>query len=101
MSAFSVSGLVGRYASRLATGPLLVVMVALFVISLVVPDPLPFVDEILLGIAALMLARRKREPVADADADADAEASGARPADSEAPPRGGRTVDGEARPASH
>ena len=98
MSAFSVSGLVGRYASRLATGPLLIVVVALFVISLVVPDPLPFVDEILLGLAALMLARRKGRTVPEADTDASVDAASESGAGGTS--NGGRTVDGEARAPS-
>lgn len=35
---------------------------ALFAITLVVPDPLPFVDELLLGVATLLISRIKRRP---------------------------------------
>ncbi|MCE3002074.1 MAG: hypothetical protein LW860_05135 [Xanthomonadaceae bacterium] len=33
----------------------------LFVLTLVIPDPLPFADELLLGLLALMFANWKRE----------------------------------------
>jgi hypothetical protein len=34
----------------------------LFVINLAVPDPVPFLDETLLGLVTLLLARLKRKP---------------------------------------
>jgi hypothetical protein len=34
----------------------------LFLLTLVVPDPLPFADELLLGLLALLFANWKREP---------------------------------------
>jgi len=45
--------------SRLGSRTLLVLAAVLFVIDLFVPDPLPFVDEILLGVTTLLLARRR------------------------------------------
>ena len=36
--------------------------VSLLAVDLVVPDPVPVVDEVLLGLAALLLARWKRPP---------------------------------------
>jgi hypothetical protein len=50
-------------ASRLRFPWLLVVTALLFVASLVVPDPLPFLDELLLGMLTLLFAawRRRRE----------------------------------------
>jgi hypothetical protein len=41
---------------------LLVVTLVLFVVNVFVPDVLPFVDEILLGLVAIILARLKRRP---------------------------------------
>src|SRR5690606_41720863 len=45
------------------------VTAALFLVTLVVPDPLPLVDELLLGMGTLLLAGRKRRgprgPAAD------------------------------------
>lgn len=64
-----------RWLGRLSYPKLFMVAAALFVANLFVPDPLPFVDELLLGIGALMISRRKRRP------------DGA----------GGRVIDGEAR----
>jgi hypothetical protein len=61
-------GLVGgllRFASRLRYPELFFLAAALFAIDLVVPDLVPFVDEILLGLATLLLAgwkRRKQAP---------------------------------------
>jgi hypothetical protein len=49
--------------SRLGSGTLLALCAVLFVIDLFVPDPLPFVDEIILGVTTLLLSRRRaRQP---------------------------------------
>jgi len=45
---------------RLGYPRLFVITAALFVLSLLVPDPLPLVDELLLGLITLLLAGRKR-----------------------------------------
>jgi len=51
-----------RYASNLRFPRLLAVTAALFVIDLLFPDVVPFVDEILLGLISLLLASlRKRD----------------------------------------
>lgn len=63
------------WLGRLSYPKLFVVAAALFVANVFLPDPLPFVDELLLGIGALMISRRKRRP----------------------DPPGGRVIDGEAR----
>lgn len=42
---------------RLGTRTLAIIFGTLFVIDLVVPDPLPFVDEIFLGLATILLTR--------------------------------------------
>ena len=50
-----------RWASGLRFPVLFVVTLLLFAVDLVVPDVVPFVDEILLGLVALLLANwRKR-----------------------------------------
>ena len=50
-----------RYALSLRFPRLLAVTAALFVIDLIFPDVVPFVDEILLGLISLLLASlRKR-----------------------------------------
>lgn len=64
-----------RWLGRLSYPKLFLVASALFVVTLFVPDPVPFVDELLLGIGALLIARRKRTP----------------------PAPSGRVIDGEAR----
>ncbi len=47
--------IVQRVAGRLRFPALFMLTAALFVVNLVVPDPIPFIDEILLGLATLML----------------------------------------------
>jgi hypothetical protein len=49
-----------RYASNLRFPRLLAVTAALFVIDLLFPDVVPFVDEILLGLISLVLASLKK-----------------------------------------
>lgn len=51
-----------RWLGRLSHPRLFLVAAGLFFLTLVVPDPIPFVDEILLGIGALLIAGRKRPP---------------------------------------
>lgn len=65
--------IVQRVAGRLRFPALFMLTAALFVVNLVVPDPIPFIDEILLGLATLMLGTwRDRN---DDDEDADVESS--------------------------
>lgn len=47
------------FARRLRYPTLFKVTGALFLLTLVVPDPIPFVDEILLGLGTLLLANWK------------------------------------------
>ena len=49
-----------RYASNLRFPRLLAITSGLFVIDLFFPDVVPFVDEILLGLIALLLASLKK-----------------------------------------
>lgn len=51
-------------ASRLRFPWLFAATVLLFVVSLLVPDPLPFVDELLLALVALLFAawRKRKDP---------------------------------------
>jgi hypothetical protein len=50
-----------RYASNLRFPKLLAITAALFIIDLLFPDVVPFVDEILLGLISLLFASlRKR-----------------------------------------
>ena len=49
-----------RYAAGLRFPRLLAVTAALFVLDLLFPDVVPFVDEILLGLISLLLASLKK-----------------------------------------
>jgi hypothetical protein len=55
---------VTRFASKLRYPHLFLVTAALFVLDLVIPDVIPFADEILLGLGTLLLAglRGRKEP---------------------------------------
>jgi len=46
---------VERVAGRLRFPALFLLTAALFVVNLAIPDPVPFVDEILLGLVTLLL----------------------------------------------
>lgn len=54
-------GLVGRFASRLRFPQLFAVAAILFVVDLLIPDLIPFFDEILLGLVTALLASLKRD----------------------------------------
>jgi hypothetical protein len=59
-----------RYAEKLSFPRLFLLSSGLFLLTLVIPDPLPFVDEILLGLLTLMVGsvrRRKPDPQSDGD----------------------------------
>lgn len=50
----------GRFTSfldRLSTSNLVFVVAAVFLIDLVAPDPVPFIDEVVLGVLTILLAR--------------------------------------------
>ena len=53
-----------RFLSKLSYPRLFAVTAALFALDLVVPDIVPFADEILLGLGALLLSRfrKRKEP---------------------------------------
>lgn len=53
--------LISRALSRLRFPQLFLVLLALFVLSLLVPDPLPLVDEAILAVLALMASQWKKE----------------------------------------
>ena len=55
----SDKGVIG-WLSRLRSWQLFVLAGVLFVADLLVLDPIPFIDEIMLGLATLVLARWKR-----------------------------------------
>ncbi|KLJ02049.1 DUF6116 family protein [Luteimonas sp. FCS-9] len=57
------------WLSKLSYPRLFVVVAVLFGINLVVPDPIILVDEVLLGLATVALAKRKRSPAPPAGGD--------------------------------
>ncbi len=48
------------WLSRLRSWQLFLVAGALFVADLLIPDPIPLIDEMMLGLATLLLGRWKR-----------------------------------------
>jgi hypothetical protein len=52
------------YAARLRFPTLFLVAAGLFVVDVLVPDVVPFVDEILLGLGTLLLSAWKKRPIA-------------------------------------
>ncbi len=55
------------WARKLRFPTLFKITAALFVLSVLIPDPLPLVDEVLLGLGTLMLAQwKQRGAVIDA-----------------------------------
>lgn len=53
--------MIARFLARLATPRLFLLAAALLGLDLLIPDFVPFVDEILLAILTLIFARRKPE----------------------------------------
>jgi len=54
-------GSVLAFASRLRFPTLFFLTAALFALDLVVPDTVPFADEVLLGLATLLLSRWRKQ----------------------------------------
>ncbi len=61
MNAKWLAVLITRFASRLRFPQLFLLTAGLFLVDLVVPDFLPFADEILLALATLLLGTWQRE----------------------------------------
>jgi hypothetical protein len=59
-----IRDLITRFAGGLRFPTLFMLVAALFVVDLVIPDMIPFMDEILLALGTLLLAglRKRREP---------------------------------------
>jgi hypothetical protein len=62
----ATQGIVNRVAGRLRFPHLLLLTAGLFLLDLLVPDLIPFADEVLLGLATLILAawRKRGDPPA-------------------------------------
>ena len=58
------------WARKLRYPTLFKITAALFVVTLFLPDPVPFVDEILFGLGTLLLAnwKRRKDPPASLEA---------------------------------
>ncbi|MFP3939900.1 MAG: DUF6116 family protein [Thermoanaerobaculia bacterium] len=63
----AVRGLVGRFARRLRFPQLFAFVLVLFLVDLVVPDMVPFLDEILFGLLTVLLGSLRRNDDEDAD----------------------------------
>ncbi len=62
-----IGNVVTRFAAGLRFPTLFKLVAALFVVDLIIPDMVPFMDEILLALGTLLLAglRKRREPPLD------------------------------------
>lgn len=49
------------YANRLRFGNLFLLTVALFVVDLIIPDMIPMIDEIILGLLAILFTQFKKD----------------------------------------
>lgn len=58
-----------HFARKLRFPTLFALTLGLFVLDMLMPDPLPFIDEILLALGALLFAAWRRKPDATHDAD--------------------------------
>lgn len=55
------SGLIQELASRLRFPQLFVLAVVLFLVDLFIPDPIPFLDEILLGLLTVLFGMWRKD----------------------------------------
>jgi hypothetical protein len=60
-----------NWARKLRYPTLFKITGALFLLTLVIPDPIPLIDEVLLGLGTLLLAnwKRRKPPPSTIDAD--------------------------------
>ncbi len=72
------------WLGKLSYPRMFLVIGVLFAITVVVPDPIPFVDELLLGLTTIALANRKRNRGPRDGAAAGSKASARAPIDGEA-----------------
>lgn len=66
-----------RFLGRLSHPKLMVAFAALFVMDMFIPDPIPFVDEILFGLGTLLLAnwKKRKQPSASGKQPIESESS--------------------------
>lgn len=56
--------MLARFLNSLRSWQLVVLAALLLLVDLLIPDPLPFVDEVLLAVLTYLLARRRKPPPA-------------------------------------
>ena len=57
-----LAGMVLRWASGLRFPVMFILAAILFTLNLFIPDVIPFVDEILMGLVALLFANLRKQP---------------------------------------
>lgn len=62
----ATQGFIESFASRLRYPQLFFAVTALFLVDLVVPDMIPFADEVMLGLLTVLLARIRKPPEPEA-----------------------------------
>lgn len=60
-----VAGIFRRWASSLRFPFVFLLMAVLFILNLLIPDVIPFVDEIIMGLVAILLANLRKKPEAE------------------------------------
>ncbi len=61
MTPSSLASMFLAFANRLKFGKLFMIIVGLFFVDLLIPDFIPLIDEIILGLMAIILANLKKE----------------------------------------
>jgi hypothetical protein len=64
-----MAGIIVRWASRLRFPYLFLLTAVLFVLNLFIPDALPMADELIMGLAAALLAGLRKKPEAQTNGD--------------------------------
>jgi hypothetical protein len=60
MAESATQGFIEKFASRLRYPQLFFAVAVLFLVDLVIPDAIPFVDEVMLGLLTVLLARMRK-----------------------------------------
>ena len=71
-----ITAVVLRWASGLRFPWLFLITACLFAFNLLIPDALPLVDEILMGLVALLLAGLRKKPAKESETGAEATTEG-------------------------
>jgi hypothetical protein len=64
----AVGGLIGKLATRLRFPQLFAATAVIFLVDLLIPDLIPFADELLLGLLTVLLGMWRQKPAAPARA---------------------------------